>query len=244
MMSGPPPGGAARLSLSVSALLTLSFSISVYCGVVRKDRPVFRHSPSLLAGFRGTISLLSSGTMRVLRLLKIRFGWLRFPSPLRYLAWLVLFVRSTLQAVGAVRLDVGKPVRPFRFLTRKPSDLHVFPGNPSRHLCPALRPRPNLNASLLSAYRCCPRKSQLRGLRPSDSFEAESQGLNASCQRFVPPSPMTTHDSLLAGCYPFTRRVLDPLGPSEDFSCWIYIIMSWSLLSGLARRDVNESGGW
>ena len=38
MMSGPPPGGAARLSLSVSALLTLSFSISVYCGVVRKGQ--------------------------------------------------------------------------------------------------------------------------------------------------------------------------------------------------------------
>lgn len=39
------------------------------------------------------------------------------------------------------------------------------------------------------------------------SFEAKkTQGLHARCQRFVPPSPMTTHDSLLAERYPFTRR--------------------------------------
>ena len=70
-----------------------------------------------------------------------------------------------------------------------------FPANPSC-ICPALRLRPGLHARLVSACRCCPRTEGRRRPRHGRTFEALSHGFCTGCLRFVPPSRVTTQNSL------------------------------------------------
>ena len=61
--------------------------------------------------------------------------------------------------------------------------------------CPALRPRPDLGASLHGALMLPPPLEQRR-LQRCVSFGAQSHGFGTGCLRFVPSLLTTTQDSL------------------------------------------------
>lgn len=158
--------------------------------------------PSLLGGSLGSVRHLSSGTMRLLRLplLVTRlFVFLRIA-----LTSLPPFQFRSLRVLGVflpLRLGVGRPVSPLLRLfcwARSQTDLSSSQGT-LRCLCPALRPRSDLHAKPVAAFRCCPRCSDYEGSNVDHCFEAQSHGFGIRSIRFVPTSLPTTQCSLLVG---------------------------------------------
>jgi hypothetical protein len=158
--------------------------------------------PSLLSGSLGSVRHLSSGTMRLLRL------------PL-LLTWLFVFLRVTLTSLPPLRFRslrvfgvssrcawalVGRSHPLLRLLCwEEVRRISQVPREPFRCLCPALRPRSDLHAKPVAAFRCCPRCSDYEGSNVDHCFEAQSHGFGIRSIRFVPTSLPTTQCSLLVG---------------------------------------------
>ncbi len=164
---------------------------------------VTRDLPSLLAGFRsGPISLLSDGTMKVLRLPTDR------PRTLRELCpgyCLQLPVRSIAAGPGNPTCNPGpcsagvSISRPFLGRTGRISQL---PGKPSCPYALAKYPGRAVGTRPFTVPPCCPRFLKRRGPRRCVTFGIDAQGLRARCLRFMPSLPMTMQDSLPAGGQP------------------------------------------
>ena len=131
-----------------------------------------------------------------------RYAALRIPSSHAYFPSSVSF--RSLRVLGVslpLRLGVGRPVSPLLRLScwgRSQTDLSSSQGT-LRCLCPALRPRSDLHAKPVAAFRCCPRCSDYEGSNVDHCFEAQSHGFGIRSIRFVPTSLPTTQCSLLVG---------------------------------------------
>ena len=155
-------------------------------------------------------------------------------------------------------LDVGNPVSSVvvlicdgpGFSMRKSSDLPCSQGTHLVRVCPALRPRPVPGSLLVTEPGLLP-PDFTTPRAPANLFlsRLNHRASTLRCQRFVPPSPATTHDSLPVGGYPFTGQDWDPLGSKKDFTCWIQLTAFGSdhlhvpSFLSFARRDVNETDG-
>ena len=85
----------------------------------------------------------------------------------------------------------------------------------------------------MAAFRYCPPLPRREGLLQYGHFGIQSHGSPARCQRFVPPSRTTTHDSLTVGGHPFPFR---PFRRRGSFSQFRYLSAPPST-TDLSRRD-------
>ena len=84
---------------------------------------------------------------------------------------------------------------PCRHLSEDVYGSRKFPGNPSASL-PCSQTPVGLPRQAFAACRCGPRPGENEGTGVEEIFEAQSQGFDARCLRFVPPSRTTTQNSL------------------------------------------------
>lgn len=140
-----------------------------------------------------------NGTMKALRLPLSRYSSFGLAS-LRLTPW-VRFCFALCSGVGlpSHRLDVVDPGHPFSgSFPKRGGGPHKFPGNLSVCLRPALRPRSSHLALAFALQMVLPPRALTPGAPTTHCFEAQSHGLGFRCLRFVPPSRMTTQDSLPA----------------------------------------------
>jgi len=135
----------------------------------------------------------------------------------------------------ALRLDVVNPVSSFprHWFRQRTGVLPSSQGSLFMHLCHGLGPRQDGAATGLS--RCLPHGP--RWVYGEDSrigaFVAQSRGFVAHCQRFVPASRLTTHDSFTAAwLHALPCGILTRWAPSQGFFfCTVLFHMCFGFLS-------------
>ena len=181
----------------------------------------------------GRLSLLSTGTMKTLRL-PSPFPPASFPSP------------SVPRAPAPGGFGISH-------VPRQPSRRFALLSDPGRAVTAGLGAtragrlalRRRVSSLALSVARWVPSSSL--GLRPRRSgtapaflnngdpnnkpdFEARSHGFSTRCLRFMPPLPTTMQDSLPAGSQPLPGGLDFPLGCDERFmSKRRTVLLSWTL---------------
>lgn len=156
---------------------------------------------------RVSISLLSSGTMKELRLLESHLGPLDVPLAARYLRGLWLFARcrARISATAPGRWSAG--VSPSPACCGGRDELSHVPREPSRACALLSDPGPAFAPGLLQRVGTVPLAVKRRTQDDLSLFGALSHGLGTRCLRFVPPSRTTTQDSLRRGGQPFAEGI-------------------------------------
>ncbi len=196
-----------------------------------------RSPPSLLAGSRGSVRQLSSGTMEGLRLPGFLPATLRFLRVAVTLSSLPGFAphRAAECPAWPGRCSTGA-VHILRYFEKEKPGPPKFPVNPSMPL-PCSQTPVGCPRQAFAASPCCPRLSDDEGSNTDHYFEAQSHGFGIRSIRFVPPSLTTTQCSLPAGGQPLPDGIGYPLGSCKMFQSAFSITYSFSLSRfSLARQ--------
>ena len=177
---------------------------------------VTRRPPWLLAGFRGSVSLLSSASMETLRLpLSVSKASLRSaldtfsclaclltPAAKSSLVCQVVVYASVLPCSGHFR----KGDRRLSQVSREPFRTFALLSDPGRTIA-------------LGFWRSGAAPAGIKAKAPAISqyFEAQSHGFCTRCIRLRPPSLTTLQCSLPGGCHLSRADSVVPLGSCKEF---------------------------